>query len=160
MATGDNTMVHETLLEIEDAFKLLADMNVIQNHVAARFTADVPLDLSIAQFAILQFFFRRPGLRTSINQLADHLSLSKASVGDSVEKLKKKHYLLVEPNKEDRRSRLVSITEEGLKAHSTALAAIRPFLMEMRDGVGATTFPRAIALLQPLREWLRMNKQE
>lgn len=151
-------MVHETLLEIEDTFKLLADMNVIQNHLSARFSADVPLDLSIAQFAILQFFFRRPGLRISINQLADHLSLSKASVGDCVEKLKKKHFLLVEPNKEDRRSRLVSVTPEGLKAHGIALASIRPFLMEMRDGVGPQTFPKATALLQPLREWLRAHK--
>ena len=149
---------HESLVEVEDIFELLAAMNVIHNHISSRFSADVGGELSIAQFGILHFYSSRPGIRKTLNELADHFSLSKATVGDLVDKLKAKDFLVVETNENDRRSRLVSITEAGLAAHGSALAAVRPFLSEMRDGVGAETFTQARQLLQPVREWVRENK--
>jgi len=150
--------LHESLVEVEDIFELLAAMNVIHNHISARFSTDVGGELSIAQFGILHFYFSRPGVRKTLNELADHFSLSKATVGDLVDKLKAKKLLVVEKNEKDKRSRLVSITGKGLAVHGASLAAVRPFLSEMQDGVGAQTFREARQLLQPMREWVRQNK--
>ena len=149
---------HKYLLEVEETLRLLSYMNVIQNHVSAQFVRVVPHRLSMAQFSILHYFSSRRDACETIQGLAHMFGLSKASVGESVEKLAKKKFVSVRVNEEDKRSKLVSITEKGLEAYGDALAALRPLLKDMRDGVGEETFQQAGEPLLPLRDWLRENK--
>ncbi len=148
----------KNLSDTEELFRLLACMNVIQNHVNAQFTLAAPRELSLAQFSVLRYFSIRENEQATLQHLSHMFGLSKASVGESVDKLAKKKFVSVDPNPDDRRSKLISITPEGFDAYKEALTELHPFLERLGDEVGTDTFRQAADLLMPMRDWLRENK--
>ncbi|KAF0094616.1 MAG: hypothetical protein E1N59_1620 [Puniceicoccaceae bacterium 5H] len=142
----------------EEIFQLFAKISMIHNHVTTQFVRVLPRDLSMAQFSILHHLYRRPGVEKTPLELANHFLLSKASVGEALDKLAKKGFVALKKNEKDGRSKVVSITSAGLEAHRESVMAIQPFLAEMREAVGLETLQAASEILYPIREWLREQR--
>jgi DNA-binding MarR family transcriptional regulator len=155
MSRGKPAVTKEELKDAEDIFQLFARINMIQNHVTARFVRVLPHALTLAQFSILYHLSKHPSAEKTPLELASHFLLSKPSLGEALDKLRKKKFVQLKKNPNDGRSKLVSVTAQGTEAQREAVTAIQPFLIEMRDAVGMENLRAATDMLYPLREWLR-----
>ncbi|MDP0500046.1 MAG: MarR family transcriptional regulator [Verrucomicrobiota bacterium JB022] len=139
-------------------FQLFAKISMIHNHVTSKFVNVLPHGLTMAQFSILHHLYKRPGVEKTPLELANHFLLSKPSIGEALDKLAKKGFVTLKKNQNDGRSKVVSVAPAGVEAHHEAVAAIMPFLVAMREAVGAETLLAASDILYPIREWLREQR--
>ncbi len=140
--------------DIEDVFALLAKIHMINNDASSRFVDVLPHNLTMAQFRILNHLHKEDRKRTP-QQMANHFLLSKASMGETLDKLHKKDFVSFEKNRTDKRSKLVSITPAGMQARHDSVAAIQPMLIEIRDAIGMATLHDTIENLSAVRDWFR-----
>ncbi|WP_010141439.1 MarR family winged helix-turn-helix transcriptional regulator [Oceanicola sp. S124] len=80
-------------------------------------------DLTSVQFAALYMLHRQPGLDQA--RLAEVISYDRATIGGVVERLEKRGLLKREVNRQDRRARLLRLTEAGAAAVEALLPEVR-----------------------------------
>ncbi len=89
-------------------------------------------------------------------RLAKAFQVSKPTMGGIVDTLSKKGLVALRPDPDDKRSKLVSITDKGREAHQNAVAMIAPEMLRLEAALGVELFET----LQPMLEKLRKNLDE
>jgi DNA-binding MarR family transcriptional regulator len=95
---------------------------------------------------------RRTGSALSVSALREKLGVRKQSLARVLTELERAGLIARIPDTNDRRQRLLTLTEAGLAAERTASAALRERLAQAFRAVGAEAVAGALALLQALTE--------
>jgi DNA-binding MarR family transcriptional regulator len=132
-------------------------VGIISQLSGAKLEALLPHRMTLAQFRVLNRFMRMGGA-PNINRLAQAFQVSKPTMGGVVESLRRKDLVTLEADPEDRRSKIVSITDKGRAAHALSISLIAPELARIEQALGAATLAALVPELQRLRRYLDDNR--
>ena len=79
---------------------------------------------------------------------------------NTLQRLEGRDLILVTGDPADARRKKVSITEEGHKAYTACVAALRPMMESMREAFTQDEFQDALPFLNALRVWLVETRNE
>lgn len=82
---------------------------------------DKNFDCSFAQFPIVQFFFTYPNATPAIKDLSSYIGLPSGAVSQAINGLVREGVLVRVPSEEDKRSSLISATDELLAVRNKAI---------------------------------------
>lgn len=133
--------------------QVFTEIGIIDQLVTSRVERSLPAGLSYAQFGVLTHFARRGG-QESPAQLAKAFQVTKGAMTNTLQRLEAQGYVLVEPDAEDGRKKLVSITTSGLAAYDRGLMGMRPMMDALREAFTEAEFLAALPFLTALRKWL------
>ena len=135
----------------------MSEMNDKPGHLARRFqqiavaafhaeVGAVGSDLTPVQYAALAEIAARPGMDQAT--LAGRIALDRATITGVIDRLEKKTFLSREVKDEDRRARVLRITEEGLRVLDViepAVDAAQKAMLAGLSGAEAAEFMRLLA---------------
>lgn len=102
-------------------FKIINWIGIIEQLSATRMRQILAGgDLPPPQFVLLNHFSHRPEEGKTVSQIAWAMQQPQPGITKTVSKLIKKGYLKDRPNPEDGRSKILSLTKAGIKAHMAA----------------------------------------
>jgi DNA-binding MarR family transcriptional regulator len=123
------------------------------------FFGDFRAELEQTEFADLRpthgcvfRFVRGPGMRLTV--LAEMAGMTKQSVGEIVDDLVARGYVKRIPDPEDKRAKLICLTERGERAQATGLALFAKVEQQWAERYGA----KRIAQLRELLEEIAANE--
>jgi len=93
-------------------------------------------------------FVRGPGMRLTI--LAEMAGMTKQSVGEIVDDLVARGYVKRIPDPEDKRAKLICLTERGERAQATGLALFSKVEKQWAERYGAKRMAQLRALLEEI----------
>ena len=138
-------------------FRFLNEIGIIEQLSRHRVESKLPHGLKISQFALLNHFVRLGGEWTP-SRLANAFQVTKGAMTNTVGRLQKLGFVAVIPAKDDKRSKLVGITDAGRDAHLECIAAMAPDLAQLQQGFGADAFQAALPFLEQVRIYLDENR--
>jgi len=141
----------------QPSFVLLNEIGIISQLAGTKLESVLPYRMTMPQFRILNHFVRLGGER-NVNKLAQAFQVAKPTMGGVVESLRRKDLITLRPDPDDKRSKLVSISEKGREAHAASIAALGPVLSEIDGVMGRKALMDLIPDLQRLRRHLDENR--
>lgn len=135
------------------------EIGIIAQLATTRFEAVMPDGMTIAQFSILNHFVRLGGER-SPNELARAFQVTKGTMTSTLQRLEARGCIAIRPDPDDGRGKIVAITPKGKKAREAALAAIKPYLLQLSANEIAVTFPQLLEQLGLLRAYLDQSRAD
>lgn len=90
-----------------------------------------------------------------ITELAERARMTKQSMAELVEYLRKRGYIELVSDQSDGRAKLARLTARGWKVHGTLVRSSREFEMECARSLGEEKWRRLRALLEELAAWSR-----
>jgi DNA-binding MarR family transcriptional regulator len=139
------------------AFQLLNEVGILSQLSANRAARLLAPGLNLSQFSLLNHFSRLGGER-SLVQLASAMQVTKAAMTNTVTRLQAKGLLAVQPDPQDGRGKLVSLTPAGLAARQQAVRQLGQGLAEMASAISTQDLADALAALRKLRVWFDANR--
>ena len=106
---------------------------------------------------MLTHFCRRGGVETPA-QLARAFQVTKGAMTNTLQRLEAQGFVDIVPDQTDGRRKLVSLTAKGAAAYEEAIAALRPYYVDLREAFTDAEFEAAIPFLKALRVWLDENR--
>jgi DNA-binding MarR family transcriptional regulator len=91
-------------------------------------------------------------------QLAGAMQVTKAAMTNTVARLQAKGLLAVQPDPQDGRGKLVSLTPAGLAARQQAVRQLGQGLAAMASVVSTQELADALVALRKLRVWFDANR--
>ena len=139
------------------AFQVLNEVGILSQLSANRAARLLAPGLNLSQFSLLNHFSRLGGER-SLVQLASAMQVTKAAMTNTVTRLQAKGLLAVQPDPQDGRGKLVSLTPAGLAARQQAVRQLGQGLAAMASVVSTQELADALAALRKLRVWFDANR--
>ncbi len=134
-------------------FALFNEIGIIDQLATARFARVLAPDLNPSEFGVLNHFVRLPGEK-SPSFLAKAFQVTKPSMTAILTKLEHKGYIEITGSEEDRRRKIVTITEEGKAARARGIGAIGPLAEIVAQNLDISQLEKILPTLQALREFL------
>lgn len=118
----------------------------------------LPSDLTMPQFAILDdlrknFLLENADFLTPI-ALAKSQKITKGAVTNLLNQLNKKNMIQFNKHPKDGRSKLVSLSDEGAKAHRHSMVALSQLTSEILQQFSADELSVALPILSKFKKWL------
>ena len=113
-------------------------------------------DLRPAHGAVLRHM-SRDGLR--VTELAALARMTKQSMAELVEYLRKRGYVELMPDPADGRAKLVTLTDRGWKVHGMLVKISRAFERECARDLGEERWRQLRGLLEEFATWARAYRQ-
>ena len=138
-------------------FTLFNEIGIIQQLSTARFSRVLAPDLNPSEFGVLNHFVRLGDGKTP-TYLAKAFQMTKPSMTAILAKLERKGYVEVAASKEDRRQKIVTLTEAGRTARGKglqAMALLADIILEFQD---LSDLEAMLPKLQALREFLDQER--
>lgn len=136
-----------------DIFNLFNEIGIINQLVTSRFAKVLAPDLNPSEFGVLNHFVRL-GKDRSPSFLAKAFQMTKPSMTAILAKLERKGYVEIVGSAEDRRRKIVSITEEGRNARQRGVAAVAPLAAVVMEHHDVSELQKILPVLKALREYL------
>ena len=133
-----------------DLFAVLTEIGIINQLSTTAFERLLPDDMRLSHFTLLHHLARLDG-KWSPARLANALQVTKGAITNTMQRMEKKGYVLVEPAPGDGRGKLVSLTPAGLARRDEALMMAAPALAP----IAAQCTPDEIAAALPFLTNLR-----
>lgn len=115
-------------------------------------------DVRPAHSAVLRNIARE-GSR--LTELAERARVTKQSMAELVEHLRKRRYVELVPDPSDGRAKLVRFTERGWKIHATLVKISREFEKECARSMGEVKWRQLRGLLEEFSDWSsRLSKAD
>lgn len=134
-------------------FSLLNEIGIINQLSTARLARVLAPDLGTSEFGVLNHFVRL-GRDESPSYLAKAFQMSKPSMTAILTKLEHKGYVEITGSDEDRRRKIVSITEAGRSARERGVEATAPLARVLLEHQDISALAEALPTLQALRVFL------
>lgn len=134
-------------------FTLFNEIGIINQLSTARFAKALAPDLNPSEFSVLNHFVRL-GDGKSPSHLAKAFQVTKPSMTAILGKLQRKGYVEVVGSEEDRRRKIVTITDAGRTARDRGVKAMAPLAEILRQGQDVSELQKILPTLQALREFL------
>lgn len=122
----------------------------------------LPSDLTMPQFTILDEL-RKNHLQENMElltpiALAKSQNITKGAITNLLNQLLKKRMIQLKKHPKDGRSKLVSLSEEGAKAHRHSMVALSQLTSEILQQFSADELSIALPILSKFTLWLDGNK--
>jgi len=134
-------------------FQLFNEIGIISQLSTARFAKALAPDLNPSEFGVLNHFVRL-GDGKSPTYLAKAFQMTKPSMTAILGKLQNKGYVSVIGSEDDRRRKIVTITQSGREARGRGIKAMAPLAEILREGHDVSELQKILPTLQALREFL------
>ena len=138
-------------------FTLFNEIGIINQLSTARFARALAPDLNPSEFGVLNHFVRL-GDRKSPSYLAKAFQMTKPSMTAILAKLDRKGFVEIVSNKDDRRQKIVTITDAGRAARARGLAAMAPLAEILMESQDMAELAKILPSLQALREFLDQER--
>ncbi|RZJ59570.1 MAG: MarR family transcriptional regulator [Acidovorax sp.] len=132
-----------------DVFDAMHDLLHVYKAHMVRTMASVHPELTLNEVRALMFVGRHPG--ATQKELVSHSGADKAQVARMVGMLQDKGWLESAPNAEDKRSRCLSLSAQGLALHQALREARRGVAATLLQGCDSATQAQLLALLAQVR---------
>jgi DNA-binding MarR family transcriptional regulator len=106
-------------------FEFFNEIGIISQLAAALFSKCLPGGMHVSHFSILNHLVRLGDGRTPVN-IANAFQVTKATMTHSIGVLERQGFVILEPNPEDGRSKLVRLTPSGREFRDKAIASVMP----------------------------------
>ncbi|NNU15276.1 MarR family transcriptional regulator [Parvularcula sp. ZS-1/3] len=137
----------------------LTEIGIIQQLVDTEMRLALAPALSVSEFGVLSHFIRRPD-PVEPGRLARAFQQAKSSMTATLAKLERKGLVKIDPDPEDGRKKLASLTDEGRKAWMEGVASTTPLREKLKAGFGADQLRTILPALSSLRAWLDEARNE
>ena len=138
-------------------FKLFNEIGIINQLSTSAFTRVLAPDLNPTEFEVLNHFVR-VGRDASPSHLAKAFQVTKPSMTAILAKLERKGYVEIVASTEDRRQKIVTITDAGRSARERGVQATAPLARILLEHQDATALADVLPTLQALREFLDQQR--
>ena len=129
---------------------LRAPFEAMLDHNFARLAEAGFVDLRPAHGAVLRHIARE-GSR--VTELAERARMTKQSMAELVEYLRRRNYVELVRDPSDGRAKLVQLTRRGWHVHNTLARASHDFERECARGIGTDNWNQLRALLEQFATW-------
>ncbi|MEL6666907.1 MAG: MarR family transcriptional regulator [Pseudomonadota bacterium] len=138
-------------------FTLLNEIGIIQQLSTARFSRVLAPDLNPSEFGVLNHFVRLGDGKTP-TYLAKAFQMTKPSMTAILAKLERKGYVEIAASEQDRRQKIVTLTEAGRAARGKGLEAMAPLADIVLKSQDISDLEAILPTLQALREFLDQER--
>ena len=140
-------------------FRFFNEVGIINQLATARFAKSLGGDLNPTEFGVLNHFVRvRDGVSPS--RLARIFQVTKPAMTATLTKLASKGYVQIVQSEQDRRGKIVTITQDGRRARSKGVTAIAPLAEELKEMIDVSALEAMLPDLVALRERLDEARSE
>ncbi len=140
-------------------FVFFNEIGIINQLAQHRLEQTFPPGFKISHFSVLNHFARLGG-EWSPSRLARSFQVTKGAMTNTLGWLSKTGYVEIRPDPNDKRGKLVTITEAGRQMRDQAVAAIAPILQEVGQQFPAEEIAKVLPLLQAMRQFLDRERDE
>jgi len=135
-------------------FQVFNEVGIINQLSSAQFGRVLgPLGLGQSEFGVLNHFVR-VGDGTTPSRLASNFQMSKPSMTAILGKLQAKGLVEITGSEEDRRKKIVTITEAGRRARQHAVEAVAPLGAQVLQACDREQLRAILPILVELRQYL------
>lgn len=134
-------------------FTFFNEIGILEQLTRSALERQLPHGLKVSQFGVLNHFVRLGGERSPL-QLASAFQVTKGAMTNTVARLETLGFIHVRPDPKDGRAKLVSISEDGIKARNEAVSSMSPMLQQLMEEFPEEEFLQALPFLQKLRIYL------
>ena len=138
-------------------FTLFNEIGIIQQLSTARFSRVLAPDLNPSEFGVLNHFVRLGDGKTP-TYLAKAFQMTKPSMTAILAKLERKGFVEIAASKDDRRQKIVTLTEAGRSARGKGLQAMAPLADIVLESQDISDLEMILPKLQALREFLDQER--
>ena len=138
-------------------FTLFNEIGIIQQLSTARFSRVLAPDLNPSEFGVLNHFVRLGDGKTP-TYLAKAFQMTKPSMTAILAKLERKGYVEIAASEQDRRQKIVTLTEAGRAARGKGLEAMAPLADIVLKSQDISDLEAILPTLQALREFLDQER--
>jgi DNA-binding MarR family transcriptional regulator len=128
----------------------------VQRHIWGRLSTDFP-ELREAHMAVFQHIDHPPG-GSRLTDLAERAQVTKQSMGELVDYLERHGYLERITDPEDRRAKLIRMTERGWAVHETADRVAEALQADWGRRFGEERMRTLLDLLRALSDELALDR--
>ena len=140
-------------------FEVFNEIGIINQLATARFAKALGGDLNPTEFGVLNHFVRVSD-RVSPTRLARVFQVTMPAMTATLAKLAGKGYVEIAPSEQDKRAKIVTITQDGRRARSRGVAAIAPLAEDMKALADMSVLQSMLPELVALRERLDEARNE
>ncbi|MBL6690115.1 MAG: MarR family transcriptional regulator [Pseudomonadales bacterium] len=134
-------------------FTFFNEISIISQLATAMFEQQLPHELTISQFSVLNWFVRVDTQATP-TRLARAFQVTGGAMTNTLKKLEAKGFARVQPDASSGRQKLVTMTPAGRSARDESIAAIEPLLSEFAREFPATGLQHQTRQLAEVRAYL------
>lgn len=134
-------------------FELFNEIGIIEQLSRTMFEARLPKGLLVSHFSVLNHLVRVADGRTPL-ELAKAFQQPKTTMTHTLAGLEKHGFIRMEPNPQDKRSKLVFITDKGRGFRQDAIGRLAPDVARMAELVPPEHVETLLPGLRELREEL------
>lgn len=138
-------------------FSLFNEIGILSQLSAARFSQCLPGDLTLPQFSVLNHLVRLGDGKTPL-RLARAFQVPKPTMTHTLSGLLKNKMVVAKVNSDDKRSKLIYLTNKGRRAQEKSIDALVPDLAFVLTVFSADEIEAALPFLQKLRKFLDENR--
>lgn len=135
------------------AFEFFNEIGIISQLSSNRMQRALPHGLNQSQFSVLNWFIRVDD-QASPTRLAKAFQVTKGAMTNTLAKLSSKGFILIEPDPESGRSKIVTLTAEGRQAREDAIASVSTDLDEFLNTFSIARLKKVLPLLRETRAFL------
>ncbi|MBO6656759.1 MAG: MarR family transcriptional regulator [Pseudomonadales bacterium] len=139
--------------QTDTLFTFFNEIGIISQLATSMFEQQLPHELTISQFGVLNWFVRVDAQATP-SRLARAFQVTGGAMTNTLKKLESKGFIEVRPDEKSGRQKRVTLTKSGRKARDESIAAVGPLLAELAEAFPATGLERQVKQLSKVREYL------
>ena len=138
-------------------FAVFNEIGIINQLSSAVFQARLPEGMHISHFSVLNHLVRLGDGRTPLS-IANAFQVPKTTMTHTLSGLEKRGLIVMAPNPDDGRSKVVLLTDAGRQTRDAAIAAMADPIRTLSDGVGRAEVLALLPKLEALRKFLDENR--
>jgi DNA-binding MarR family transcriptional regulator len=132
------------------AISLFSELLTVEQMARSRLTKALPSGMELSHFSVLNQLARSKGERTPA-QLAKSFHVTRGAMTNTLRKLEQAGHIIVRPDWDDARKKLVSISPSGRAARDAALAYVAPVIDQVVGEMGQERVKQALPILREIR---------
>lgn len=138
-------------------FRFFNEIGIIAQLSGNKLERVLPEGMSLAQFSVLNHFCRIGGA-WSPTRLAAAFQVTKGAMTNTLQRLEAQGFVVIRPDDDDARAKLVEITDAGRRARETGVRATGVIVAGLADLVPLSEVKAALPILEFVRKTLDDNR--
>jgi len=138
-------------------FRLFNEIGIINQLSSNRAERAMPHGLTMSQFSVLNHFARGLPPKSPL-ELANAFQVTKGAMTNTLKQLEGKEFVEIVPHETDKRSKVVSISQKGRKAHLDAQHELKEFFADFAHAFSSEEIASQLPALEKIRIWLDNNR--
>jgi DNA-binding MarR family transcriptional regulator len=133
------------------AFQLFNEIGILEQLSGALFDGVLPKGMTRAQFSILNHFVRlEPGTKSPA-ALASAFQVTRPTMTSTLSRMERGGLICIDPDPNDGRAKLVSITAAGREMRELCIAALAPLIPQMETIASDSEIEALLPALRRIR---------